>query len=136
MAYPIEDIEGIGVTYGERLRSIGISSTNVLLEKAGTKKGRAQVAEKTDIPESLVSTWVNHADLMRINGIAAQFAELLDAAGVGSVKDLSHQMAATLHDKLLVVNKQYGLTGRIPSVEAVREMIAEAKKLTPKVTVS
>ena len=136
MAYPIEDIEGIGVTYGERLRSIGITSTNVLLEKAGTKKGRAQVAEKTDIPESLVNTWVNHADLMRINGIAAQFAELLDAAGVDSVRALSHQMAATLHNKLLVVNTQYGLTGRIPSVEAVREMINEAKKITPKVSVS
>lgn len=136
MAYPIEDIEGIGVTYGERLRSIGIASTNALLEKAGTKKARLQVAEKTGIPDSLLHTWVNHADLMRINGIAAQFAELLDAAGVGSVKSLAQQMAATLHDKLLMVNKQYGLTGRIPSVEAVREMIQEAKKLTPKVSVS
>lgn len=134
MPYQIEDIEGIGATYGVRLRNIGINSTGLLLEKAGTKKARIQVAEKTNIPETLIHTWVNHADLMRINGIAAQFAELLDAAGIASVKLLSQQKAPILYGKLLEVNKQFGLAGRVPSPESVKEMITEAKKLTPKVS--
>jgi predicted flap endonuclease-1-like 5' DNA nuclease len=134
MPYQIEEIEGIGTTYGVRLRNVGINSTGLLLEKAGTKKGRTQVSEKTNIPETLIQTWVNHADLMRINGIAAQFAELLEAAGVDSVKSLSQQQAASLHEKLMEVNKQFGLTGRVPSTDSLKEMIKEAKKLTPKVS--
>jgi predicted flap endonuclease-1-like 5' DNA nuclease len=134
MTYDIIDIEGIGTTYGAKLKAHGVHKTGDLLEKCGAKKGRASLSDETGIPESLILTWVNHADLMRINGIGAQFSELLEAAGVDTVKELAHRNAENLHAKLVETNEQLGVSGRIPSVDDLRDMIAQAKTLDPKVT--
>jgi predicted flap endonuclease-1-like 5' DNA nuclease len=131
MPYKVIDIEGIGQNYAEKLNKLGIETTTDLLEKGGTKKGREQIAAQTGIPESLVLTWVNHADLFRIKGVAAQFAELLEAAGVDTVKEFATRNAENLHVKLVETNDTYGLSGRVPSLENLKEMIASAKTLEP-----
>ncbi len=133
MSYPVIDIEGIGETYAAKLEQHGIKRTQDLLLKAGRKAGREILAAATKIPESLILTWVNHADLFRINGIAGQTAELLEAAGVDTVKDLGTRNPENLHIKLTEVNLQYGLSGKVPSAESLEAMIAEAKTLDQKV---
>lgn len=133
MNYNLEDIEGIGNAYGERLSKLGINTTGDLLEKCGSKSGRQQTAAKADIPESLILTWVNHADLMRISGVAGQYSELLEAAGVDTVKEFAQRNAENLHEKMLAVNDEYGLTGKVPTVESIRDMIVQAKQLDQKV---
>jgi predicted flap endonuclease-1-like 5' DNA nuclease len=133
MTYDVKQIEGIGVTYGHRLEAIGIHTIADLLTKGGTKSGRQHIAEKTEIPESLILTWVNHADLMRIDGIAGHFSELLEASGVDTVKEFAHRNAEHLHVKMTEVNNQYGLAGRVPSVETLQQMIEQAKKMDQKV---
>lgn len=133
MAYPVIDIEGIGETYAAKLEQEGIHTTGDLLEKAGKKSGREALATATRIPETLILTWVNHADLFRLNGVAGQTAELLEAAGVDSVKELATRNAANLHAKMQEVNNQYGLSGKIPSEEALQGMILAAKDLDKKV---
>lgn len=134
MNYKIEDIEGIGEVYGSKLRAQNISTTEALLHEASTKKGRVSLAESTGLPESLILTWVNHADLMRINGIGGQFAELLEAAGVDTVKEFATRNPENLHAKMLETNNSNGLSGRVPSAEMLKEMIEQAKNLTPMVT--
>ncbi len=134
MTYDILDIEGIGETYGAKLHAQGIKKTGELLEKAGTRKGRENLAHATGIPESLILTWVNHADLMRINGIAGQFSELLEAAGVDTVKELAHRNPDNLHAKLLETNERLGVSGRVPSLDHLKEMIHQASKLEPMVS--
>jgi predicted flap endonuclease-1-like 5' DNA nuclease len=133
MAYNVEQIEGIGKTYGNRLAALGINSTDDLLEKGGTKPGRLKIAEATDIPESLILTWVNHADLMRIDGVAGHYSELLEASGVDTVKEMAHRRAENLHAKMLEVNKEYGLAGKVPSADLLAHMIEQAKSLVQKV---
>lgn len=133
MSYPVIDIEGIGETYAAKLEIHGIKRTQDLLAKAGTKAGREILAAATKIPESLILTWVNHADLFRINGIAGQTAELLEAAGVDTVKDLATRNPGNLHQKLSEVNEQYGLSGKVPSAETLEGMIASAKTLEQRV---
>lgn len=133
MLYKIIDIEGIGETYAARLNAQQIFTTADLLEKCGTKKGRETVAEAASIPESLVLTWVNHADLMRIKGIAGQFSELLEASGVDTVKELARRNADSLHIKMLETNEKFGLSGSVISTAALQEMIEEAKTLDQKV---
>ncbi|WP_290794570.1 DUF4332 domain-containing protein [Flavihumibacter sp. UBA7668] len=133
MAYNVIDIEGIGSTYAAKLEAHGIKTTGDLLQKAGTKAGREVLAAGSKLPESLILTWVNHADLMRINGIAGQTAELLEAAGVDTVKELATRNPANLHTKLVEVNNQFGLSGKVPSVEMLEEMIQSAKEMEPRV---
>lgn len=134
MPYKVVDIEGIGTTYAAKLNELGILSTTDLLDSGGTKKGRISIAEKTGIPESLILTWVNHADLFRIKGIASQFSELLEAAGVDTVKEFATRNLENLHAKLIETNHQYGLSGKVPSIDSLKDMINQAKKLEAKVS--
>ena len=131
MAYKIVEIEGVGEVYAAKLNEAGIATTEDLLTKCAKKSGRAALAEATGISEKLVLRWTNHADLMRISGIAGQFAELLEAAGVDTVKEFRHRVAANLQPKLQEVNTEKLICGRVPAVSEVERMIAQAKELEP-----
>ncbi len=134
MSYKIEEIEGIGAAYAEKLQAAGVNTTEKLLEKGATRKGREELAEATGISEKLILKWVNHSDLFRIKGIAGQFAELLEAAGVDTVKEFRHRVAANLQPKLVEVNEEKNICNRVPSVTELEKMIAQAKELDPVVT--
>ena len=134
MAYKIIEIEGIGSTYAAKLNQAGIITTDDLLNRAATKKGREELASATDIPEKLILKWTNHADLFRIKGVAGQFAELLEAAGVDTVKELRHRVAANLYAKMIEVNEAKNLCNRVPAEKEIQRMIDQAKELTPVMT--
>ncbi len=131
MAYKIIEVEGIGEAYARKLEDAGIKTTDDLLERAKTSKGRTKLAEETGISGKLILKWANHADLFRIKGVAGQFAELLEAAGVDTVKEFRHRVAANLEPKLLEINDQKHLCGRVPSVVELQRMIDQAKELEP-----
>ncbi|MBQ7211729.1 MAG: DUF4332 domain-containing protein [Muribaculaceae bacterium] len=134
MAYKIIDIEGVGDVYAEKLIAAGIEKVEDLLEKCAAPKGRADLAEATGISPKLILKWTNHADLFRIKGVGPQFAELLEAAGVDTVKEFRHRLAENLVPKLEEVNAAKNICNRVPSVKEVEKMIAQAKELEPKVT--
>ena len=79
------DIEGIGPAYEAKFKTAGVTTVEDLLEQGATPQARKALAEKSGVAEQLVLRWVNHADLFRIKGVAGQYAELLEAAGVDSV---------------------------------------------------
>lgn len=134
MAYKIAEIEGIGNAYAEKLEAVDVKTTDDLLRRAATKKGREQLAEEAGISEKLILKWANHADLFRIKGIAGQFAELLEAAGVDTVKEFRHRVAANLQPKLVEVNNEKNLCNRVPSVRELERMIAQAKEMEPAIS--
>lgn len=134
MGKRIESIEGIGPSMGAALRDAGVSSVEKLLELCCDKKGRAAIASKTQISETRILKWVNMADLFRINGIASQYAELLEGAGVDTVKELRHRNAENLADKMNSVNAEKNLVRRTPSVTVVNAWIEQARELSPKVS--
>ena len=98
--YKIEEIEGIGPVLGEKFRTAGVKNTDTLLERGATKKGRKELAETTGISEAKVLTFVNMADLFRINGVGEEYAELLEAAGVDTVPELAQRNAENLTAKM------------------------------------
>ena len=134
MAYKIDQIEGIGEAYASKLEAAGIKTTDDLLAKCASRKGREEVAEKTGISPKLILKWTNHADLFRIKGVAGQFAELLEAGGVDTVKEFRHRVAANLQPKLVEINDAKNLCNRVPSVSELEKMIAQAKELEPKLS--
>lgn len=134
MKYNIIDIEGIGDAQGAKLKAAGINTAEELLDKCAAPKGRKALAEETGISEKLILKWANHADLFRINGVGPQFAELLEAAGVDTVKELRHRKAENLAAKMAEVNDTKHLTRRVPSVTELQKMIDEAATLEPRMT--
>jgi len=127
--YKIEDVEGIGPTYGEKLRAAGVMNTDQLLAAGKTMKGRAALAQKTGISEAQILKWVNMVDLYRIKGVGSEFSELLEASGVDTVKELKHRVAANLVQKMNEVNAQKKLTRRVPTETVVTDWIEQARKL-------
>jgi len=134
MDYKIIDIEGVGDVYAEKLQAAGIKKVSELLDKCAAAKGRQELAEATGIAEKLILRWTNHADLFRINGVGPQFAELLEAAGVDTVKEFRHRVAENLQPKLVEVNEARHICGRVPTAVEVQKMIDQAKELEPRVT--
>jgi predicted flap endonuclease-1-like 5' DNA nuclease len=130
----IEDIQGVGPAFGARLSGAGITTTETLLEQGAAAKGRAGIAEKTGISESLILKWVNHCDMMRISGVGPQFAELLEAAGVDTVKELRNRNAANLAAKMAEVNTEKNISGTTPSESMVAGWVEQAKGMEPTVT--
>lgn len=129
MSYKVSQIEGVGEVYAAKLEAAGIKTTDDLLAKCACTQGRAALEEETGINHKLILKWTNHADLMRINGIAGQFAELLEAAGIDTVKEFRHRVAANLQPKLVEVNDAKGLCNRVPAVSELEKMIDQAKEL-------
>ena len=123
----IEEIEGIGPAFGEKLRAAGVKDTDALLERACEKKGRQALAEETGISEKQILSWCNAADLCRISGIGSEYSELLECAGVDSVPELAQRNAANLAAKLAEVNEEKKLTRKVPTESMVEGWVEQAK---------
>jgi predicted flap endonuclease-1-like 5' DNA nuclease len=130
----IIEIEGIGPVYAEKLSKIGVTMVEDLLEKGASRTGRKQLAADSGIDDGKILDWVNMADLFRIKGIGPQFAELLEAAGVDTVKELKNRKAENLHAKLTEIQDAKKLTRVVPALSKVEDFIEQAKNLPPIVT--
>lgn len=129
MDYKVIDIEGVGEVYAEKLIAAGIVKASQLLAQCAAPAGRKALAEQTGISDKLILRWANHCDLFRIHGVGPQFAELLEAAGVDTVKELKHRVPANLTAKLNEVNEKKHLVRRVPAEKEVVKMVEEAKTL-------
>jgi hypothetical protein len=130
----IETIEGIGPTYGTKLKAIGIRYVADLLEAGCSRKGREVLVEKTGIPSSLILKWVNMADLMRISGVGEEYSELLECAGVDTVKELRNRNPEHLYQAMLQANELRKLVRRTPHLTEVQSWVSQAKQLDPVMT--
>jgi len=134
MSKSVREVEGIGPKYAELLKQHGIDTTDKLLEAGCDRSGRKELAEKTSINESSILKWVNMCDLFRIKGVAGQFAELLEGAGVDTVKELRNRNAKNLAIQISEVNEDRRLCKATPSAKIVAIWIQQAKTMEPRVT--
>ncbi len=134
MAYKIHEIEGIGPAYADKLATAAIKTTDDLLMKCGSPNGRRMVAQTTGINESTLLKWTNRADLMRISGIGPQFSELLEVAGVDTIKELRTRNAANLAVKMSEVNTVKKVARTSPPTATIEKWVAAAQKMDPRIT--
>jgi predicted flap endonuclease-1-like 5' DNA nuclease len=123
------DVEGIGKVYADKLKRAGISTTGNLLKKGANPAGRKQIAEKAGVSEHQILEWVNRADLFRIKGVAEEYSDLLEAAGVDTVVELAQRNGESLYKKMAQVNNQTKKVRKLPSQSQIENWISQAKRL-------
>ncbi len=134
MSYPLEEIEGIGPVYAAKLGTVGVKTTTALLKRCADPKGRKRIAAESGVSEEQLLKWANLADLMRVRGVGRQYAELLEGAGVDTIKELRTRKPSHLAVKMAEVNAVRKLTRRIPIPSMIEEWIELAAKLAPVIT--
>jgi predicted flap endonuclease-1-like 5' DNA nuclease len=130
----IDAIEGLGHKHATKLRKARVRTTEALLKTAATRQGRKQLAETTGLSDQQILAWVNRADLMRVRGVGEEYSDLLEAAGVDTVKELRRRNAANLLATMVEVNTKKRLVRRLPTQSMVERWVAHAKELDPVVT--
>ena len=134
MGYKIDEIEGIGPAYQQKLALADIKTTEDLLDKCCNEPGRKKVSVQIGVSESQLLKWANLADLMRISGIGKQYAELLESAGVDTVTELRTRNPENLTAKLVEVQATKHLTQVAPNATLVQGWIQDAKRIAPRIT--
>jgi len=134
MGYQIDEIEGIGPAKKEALAKADIATTEQLLDACKDPAGRKSTAEATGLTEKELLKFANMADLMRIKGVGEEYSELLEAAGVDTVKELKMRRADNLAAKMAEVNEGKNLVRSLPSESTVSGWVDQAKDLPPMLT--
>ena len=132
MADSVTTLKGMNAELAGKMKESGITNTDHLLDKAGTPAARRELAKAVGIEPSALLELVNRADLSRIKGIGGVFADMLEEAGVDSVKELAHRRPDNLQAKLEEVNGAKKLSTRTPNLDQCETWVAEAKELSAK----
>lgn len=134
MSYSITAIEDIDADDAKTLKSVGIRTTEKLLEAAKSPKGRKFLAAKTELDEKKLLRWANISDKLRIKGMGREYAALLCAVGVETVKELRYRNPARLAKAMAEANKKRKLVRFLPSEKLVTRWVEHARKLPQKIT--
>jgi predicted flap endonuclease-1-like 5' DNA nuclease len=134
MPSSISDLDGLGPGFAMKMKKAGIRTTEKLLETAKSLKGRQMLAEKTEICQEQLLRVANLIDRMRIKGVGPEYAELLEAAGVVTVRELRYRNPARLAEAMANANMKQKLVRVLPSEQTVERWIDQAKKLPVKIS--
>jgi len=100
-----------------------------LLKAGATSKVREELIAKTGISSMLILGWANLADLYRIKGVGQEYSELLEAAGVDTVVELSKRVPANLFEAMVETNEAKKLVRKMPIEGQVAGWVEQARTL-------
>jgi chromosome segregation ATPase len=125
----IEKIRGIGAGHGARLHKLGISSNHDLLQSVLSDQDAQVLAKKVSCKPTDILLWKKMADFMRIEGVNAEFAQLLMLSKLNSVQNVAAGNAMQLLDKMKVARKKERRIHHLPELEEINQWIHYAKML-------
>jgi len=134
MATAIQDLRGITDAMIAAFKKEGISQSDALIDAIATPATRKQWAAKLGVETAVVLELANRADLARVKGIGGVFGDLLEMAGVDTVKELAHRRPDNLLAKMVEINTEKKLSGRNPSLKDCESWVSQAKELGGKIT--
>jgi hypothetical protein len=130
----IDQVAGVDVKQATKLRKAGIRTSKGLIESASTRRGRTQLSKASGLSPKDLQLWVHHADLLRVRGVGAEYAELLVASGVDTIRDLRRRNPTALLAKIIGLNGSEKVVSRLPTEAMVESWIAAAGELEPSIT--
>jgi predicted flap endonuclease-1-like 5' DNA nuclease len=129
MSLHVSKLRGISLDVRIKLKRQGVSYTHQLLREAGSIERCRGLAARSGIDEATLTRLVRRADLARIKGIGAIFADMLEMIGVDQVAVLAGQDSRDLHARLHELNSAERLARRSPTPDEVQQWIAQARAL-------
>lgn len=129
----IDQVAGITHQDATKLRKFGVRTSKGLIDAAAKRKDRNDLAGATGIDQRDLQQWINHSDLLRVKGVGAEYAELLVAAGVDTLRDLRRRNPTALLAKVIGLNGDSKVVQRLPTESMVESWIEAAKDLDPSV---
>lgn len=129
MAVLIGKLRGLSYELEAKLLERGIRTSDQLLTAARTPAGRKDLAEYAGADTRVILELANRADLARVKGVGGVFSDLLEHAGVDTVKELAARRPDRLYAKLIETNAEKRFAGRAPTQNAVKSWVAQAKEL-------
>jgi predicted flap endonuclease-1-like 5' DNA nuclease len=130
----ISAIQSMSHRDATKLRKAGVRTTDSLLKTASTRTGRRRLAKDTGLSESDILGWVNRADLFRITGVGSEYADLLEVAGVDTIRELRRRNPDRLLEAMTELNLRKRLVRRLPTGAMVSAWVEQANDLEPLVT--
>ena len=129
--YDIEKIEGVNSTYAKALKAAGIHDTKELVNALYSNHDRLnQLANSLEIEPNILSSWVSRADLMRLPGVDAKTASLMQSVGISSNAELAITGADNLHQALVEFNDKAQLKLDVPTSGTISTWSKVAKLLS------
>lgn len=125
---PVQKLKGVTHELHAKLKAQRIEHHAHLFEATLTPQKRAELAGKLGISHDAMLELANRADLARIKGVAGVYSDLLEEAGVDTVKELRERNPENLHAKLLEINAQKQLTKAPPAPKTVHAWVSLAKR--------
>ena len=129
MAVVIAKLRGLDEALAGKLGAQGFKDSDQFLEAVCTPAGRKDVAAKCETDTKAILQLANRADLARVKGVAGVFGDLLEVAGVDTVKELATRRPDNLHKKIVETNDEQKIAGRNPTMADVESWVAQAKEL-------
>ena len=129
----IDQVAGIDHKQATKLRKAGVRTSKRLIELAATRRGRTELSKETGLSPKDLQGWVHHADLLRVRGVGGEYAELLVAAGVDTLRDLRRRNPTALLAKIIGLNGSDRVVDRLPTESMVEGWIDSAGELDPSI---
>lgn len=129
MIVRVKELRGMSESLATDLIKKGIRTSDELLTAARDGKARQELAKMLGTDVKAVLEMANRADLSRVKGIGKVYSDLLEQAGVDTVRELATRNAANLLHKITELNAAQNLAGRLPTLKQVQGWIDQAKSL-------
>jgi predicted flap endonuclease-1-like 5' DNA nuclease len=129
MAISVDKLRGISADLKEKLKMQGYFNSSQVLEATRIPAGRKALADTLGMDALAALELANRADLARVKGIGGVFSDLLEHAGVDTVRELATRRPDNLYAKMVEVNEAQRVAGRLPTLKAVEDWVAQAKEL-------
>ncbi|GAC1393656.1 MAG: hypothetical protein NVS4B11_16760 [Ktedonobacteraceae bacterium] len=126
----LSTIPGIEPEIQSKLEAHGIHTTQQLLEQTRTKEERSDLSQKVSVSSHMLRTLADRADFMRLQGVGADVAVMLEEAGVNGCKDLRRRNPEHLYATLTEAHSTGNIATSVPDIDQVTRWIAEAMAVT------
>ena len=132
MTTAVKDLKGATADIVAKMKEKGIKDNEKLLNAAAAPPQRKELAAHCGCDAKVILELCNRADLARVKGVSGVYSDLLEKAGVDTVKELATRRPDNLQAKIKETNDKEKLTARPPTAAAVEDWVRQAKEL-PKV---